>query len=298
MDLAATILAQGYGHERARLLGFVEGALQQFQTEGWADDAVTAHRDTMSHWYRGASRLLEFSLDALGTVINVAAHLRHVAEQESALVSAPAAPASQDTWISFDNRGPGAWFYRNGSLDFQLPLINGYLSDYVAAPLSVGWLEQPVDSPMACGVPNLLYGKKRYIPLRRPESVHYEPGKLSWVNTCFTTYETKFDWWRPCEDIGGTRTVTIRVEDDTIVGEEHWTFEQIPDGLGIWFAESKTPLNVTWECDAPHHATTVAVSGMQEWRSFWNPLRMVHQLDIVPQQDVTVRYRLKPGPSS
>jgi hypothetical protein len=295
-DTVSTLLAAGYGRDKARLLGFVHRAAQRFMDIEWQDDAIAVHREGTSHWYRGTQRLLEFSLDALGTMAHMAIELQRLADANPALdVETDDAKLypDQDTWIQFDDRGLGAWCYRRGAIDFQLPLVDGYVSDYVAAPLAYGWLEQPVDSAMACGVPNLLIGKKRYLPLRAPENIAWRDGALSWETTRFTHYDVKFDWWRPSKDLAGRRRVTLRVDGDTIVGEEHWTFDEAPDALGIWFAEAGRALHVEWGCDAPHHATTVGVSGMQDWRSYWHGLRYVHQLDIEPVKEVRVSYRLR-----
>ncbi len=74
--------------------------------------------------------------------------------------------------------------------------------------------------------------------------------------------------------------------------QEQWTFDRVPDALAIYFAESQRPIQVQWQCDRPSRAAVVGVEGMPEWRSYWHPLRRVHQLDIDPARQVRITYRL------
>jgi hypothetical protein len=288
LETVAAVLRHGTPTNRARLLALAGHATRQLQRTGWADDAITAHRRGMTHWYLGPFRLLEGSAVLLSALAHVAAELRDATAPPHAGNLFP----DQDEWISFDPRGPGVWCYRRGALDFQLPLVDGYTSDYVAAPSAPGSIEQIVDSGMACGVPNVFYAGKRYLPLRRPERVRYRPGQLSWVSPCFTNF-TDFDWWKPSTDVPGTRAVTVRVVGNTLVGEERWRFARKPDALAMHFGESLRRLDVQWECARPHQAFTVGVGGMPAWRSHWHPIRALHQLDITPARDVTVRWRLR-----
>jgi hypothetical protein len=70
---------------------------------------------------------------------------------------------------------------------------------------------------------------------------------------------------------------------------------KVPDALSIFFAETRTPLSIEWSCEQPSRATTVAVEGMQHWRSYWNHHRLVHQLDIEPTGHVRLQYSVSPG---
>lgn len=297
IEYAAMLLEMGKASRPDVLLGLLAHSFRQFREHHWKDDAVNAHRRGMTHWYRGEGRLLEFSLDVLVGFANATGHLAAVAERQGDLLAAEA-PAelfpAQNRWIDFREGGPAVWCYRDAKLDFQLPLVDGYTSDYVAAPLRPGLLEQPVDTGIACGVPNLFYDKKRYLPLRCPRIVERGEDFVTWVTESFTHYE-RFDWWCPSDDVPGRRTCTLRVEDGQIVGEEVWQFGKVPDALAIFWAETQTRLDVDWRCDQPSQQTTIEVGGMRAWRSYWNPHTSVHQLDIVPAERVRVRYVLRPA---
>ena len=291
-DLAAALVACDAASDAPRLLGL----LARFRDDWWADDAVTAHRHKMTHWYRGPSRLVEYSACALSVVAQTARHLRDIAQRE------PAAPVEtnraklfppQDQLVAFDDRGLGVWCYRDASLDFQLPVVAGFTSDYVAAPRCPGVFEQPVDRELACGVPNAFFGKKRYLPLRTPIDVRHEAGKLSWTTPAFTHYND-FDWWKGSDDQPGRREVTCRVEGEALVFDERWTFEQMPDALAIQFAEALVELDIQLEASVPLRRLSVVTDGMPDWRSYWNPLRRVHQFDFDPAREVRLTYRVRP----
>jgi hypothetical protein len=293
IELAAVLLARGKCQDDpALLLGLAARAAHRYMRDWWKDDAVFAHRRGMTHWYRGPSRLMEFSCCTLASLATAAQQFRQADPSLVAEVAPGALYPEQDEWISFDDRGLGVWCYRKGELDFQLALVDGYTSDYCAAPVSPGLFEQIVDNGMACGVPNVFYGETRYLPLRRPDNIRWKPGSFSWVTPVFTHY-TDFDWWKPSQDVTGTRSVTIKVNGAVIEGDEHWRFDRKPDAVAMQFAESQTPLRVEWTCDQPHQAFTVAVEGMRDWRSYWNAIRNVHQIDIDPAREIRLRWRIQ-----
>jgi hypothetical protein len=290
----AMLLRHGLARSPDAVLAAAAAIARHVTEEQWRDDAVSVHRRGATHWYLAPFRLLERSLQMLSGLAEVAAVFRATPDAGPA-ASAPGADtrkADQDLWLAFDDRGAGAWCFRKGPLDIRVPLVDGYTSDYVAAPMWPDVLEQPVDSEMACGVPNVFFGGKRYLPLNHPSCVHHEPGRLCWTTRGLTHYRD-FDWWKPRQELAGERVVRLSVEGDTLRGEETWRFDAVPEALGIHFAESLTPVEIEWSCSAPHRAFTVAVDGMREWRSHWNPLRRVHQLDITPARNVRVTYRIR-----
>lgn len=282
--------------ESARILGLAEHAARRCREFWWRDDAVASHRYGMTHWYVGPFRLMEGSLLVLASLAEVASKMREIDRQRPEL-KAEQNPAvlwpEQDTWIPFDERGPGAWCYRHGRLAFQLPLVDGFTSDYCAAPTGPGLFEQVTDKGMPCGVPVVHLGDKRFLPLRRPTNVAYTPGQLRW-RTEGWTHCVDWDWWKGIEDRPGSREALVRVEGNAIVGEETWTFGEVPSAAGMWFGESETPLRVEWGCNQPHRVCSVVVDGMPEWRSPWGPIRRLHQIDIEPAREIKVRYRLFP----
>ncbi|MFP4054987.1 MAG: hypothetical protein ACLFV7_14095, partial [Phycisphaerae bacterium] len=292
MELGAILLAHGCKGSAQRVAGLVANAFDRFCEHSWADDAIARHRRGMTHWYRGPGRLLEYSVDALESIAATARTLAQ-AETDIACTSDPAELFPfRDEWIEFDSRGIGAWCFRNEHWDLQLPVVDGYTSDYAAFPIARDVLEQPVDCPLACGVPNLFLGRKRYLPLRRPADVTARAGELTWTTTQFTHYED-FDWWKPVDDVPGRRSVTLRMDGDALVGEERWTFEELPDRLGFWIPEVNVPLEVTYECNVACREATVAVDGMPDWRSYWGPIRRLHQIDIDPAAEVKLIWRVR-----
>lgn len=297
MKLALSLVEIGATDQPELLAGLAADTIREVMRTYWSDDAVTAHRRGMTHWYRGEQRLLEFSLGWLGYMAEIAGMLQAIAAKTPDL-ACQSDPATlyprQDTFVQMDPRGLGAWFYRDGQLDFQLPVVNGYTSDYAAFVYSPGVLEQPVDSFMTCGVPNAFYGKRRYLPLRAPKEIRHADGELSWVTDCFSWFE-RHDWWTDSDDKPGRREVTVRVADGRLEIAETWRLDEVPDKLAIFVAESRLPLSVSWECSAPSQATTTVVEGMREWRSYWNGHTRVHCLDIEPAGEVDIRYVIEPA---
>ena len=63
--------------------------------------------------------------------------------------------------------------------------------------------------------------------------------------------------------------------------EQTLLFEKLPDAITIQFTELKQrPLKVEFYADHPHQCASVSVLGIKEYRSFWNELSRVHQMDI------------------
>ncbi len=296
MEFAAMLLKSRSTSEPELMLGLLSNSARRFMKEWWKDDTVAAHRKGMTHWYRGPQRLLEFSLDILVGMAGVVRHLGEVKGNDPDL-TAETNPArlfpDQSTWIDFRENGPAVWCRRGDGLNFMLPLVEGYNSDYVAAPLAPGFLEQPIDNEFACGVPNLYYDKKVFLPLHLPANIRHDNNSASWETDTFTWYEGH-DWWRPREDVGGIRKVRLTVDGAVLRFEEEWEIENVPDALSIFFAETRTPLSIEWFCEQPSRATTIVIEGMQHWRSYWHHHRLVHQLDIEPTNRVRLKYTISP----
>jgi len=68
------------------------------------------------------------------------------------------------------------------------------------------------------------------------------------------------------------------------------SFEKIPDAVTIQFTELKQrPLKVEFHADHPHQCASVGVLGIKEYRSFWNELARIHQMDIRMDEKVDPR---------
>jgi hypothetical protein len=293
---SALMLRHGLARSPDAVMSAAVLMARRLMSENWRDDAIAVHRRGGTHWYLAPFRLLERSIDFLATLARIAAIFDRVpvtAVRRSAAIESVGV-GDREIWLPFDDHGAGVWCCRKGDLDVRLPLVDGYTSDYVAAPMWPDVLEQPVDSEMACGVPNAFFGGKRHLPLNHPIDVHYEKGTLRWATKGFTHYQD-FDWWKPRHEVPGERVVCLRVNGGEIIGEETWRFETAPEALGMHFAEALAPVDIEWSCSVPHKSFVVAVDGMREWRSHWNPLRRVHQLDIAPAREVRVGYRIRRG---
>ncbi len=267
-------------------------------TDWWSDDALSAHRYRSPHWYMGPGRLLERSMLLLTALARTGMELKNMPQAVSldrGVWQDVSAYPEQDTWIPFDSHGAGVWCVRKGSLAFQLPLVEGFTSDYVAAPVYSGLFEQVVDKGMPCGVPVVDFDRMRYLPLHHPVDVEWGREYLKWT-TPLWTHCVDWDWWKGAEDRHGRRSVEARIEGESLRIDEQWEFDEFPTNLGIWFAESVKPVKVNWlRCSSSFVPATIEVSGMKEWRSHYHEIQKIHQIDIEPSKKVTLSYRLTPG---
>ncbi len=280
-----------YPHEASReaIYQHLATTIQSATTDWWAEDALCAHRYRSPHWYMGPGRILERSMLFLTALARTGIELNRLPQHQMSgqvgRLSSRAYP-EQDTWIPFDTQGAGVWSVRKGRLASQLPLVEGYTSDYVAAPVYAGLFEQVVDKGMPCGVPVVDFGRTRYLPLHHPVDVEKGSGYLKWTTPSWTNC-IDWDWWKGAEDRNGRRSVEARIDGESLNVEEYWEFDEIPTGLGIWFAESVTPLMVDWiRCSSPFVPATIEVSGMKDWRSHFHEIKAVHQIDIEPSETV------------
>ncbi|PTY02246.1 hypothetical protein DB346_09010 [Verrucomicrobia bacterium LW23] len=270
VELGALSLRNGMAADPARTLRLMRHAFNAFKANWLRDDLMASHRDGMTEGYRGVYRLLQMTLDCLAKLL-AAAHLLEGAPPTVA-ASAPT-PALDlfphvDTLIAFETRRKAAvWMFRNRFLTFQLPLVAGFNADYVAWLHGPGVFENPVESPMICGVPRVATAQGEFFSADLPASYRKFPDGL----------EAVFETWHrsparaiskslglklaaavaagsaaPGDESGlkGTRRVRFTVEDDTICVCEHWTFDSAPgataadaiEGISLDIPESTRPL--------------------------------------------------------
>ena len=74
------------------------------------------------------------------------------------------------------------------------------------------------------------------------------------------------------------------VDGSRITASERWSFDAVPTAVTLDIAEAARPLTLKVNCPTPHQVSTVAVEGMQAWRSFWGELRNLHQIRFEPAQ--------------
>ena len=287
MELAALALERGLAADATRSLGLVAHAFEAFK--GWfEDDLINAHRHGNTEAYRGVYRILQMSLNCLCKLGYVAEKLRHLTA--IACAAEGSLFPSLDEFIPFDDRNAGVWMFRNEHLAFQLALTDGGSSDYAPWLRSPGLLENPVDSQLFCGVPRLTKGAREFTVGGLPVRVKKSDGAIAITYKNFRCVSGG----QGTEPFPGQRTVTYRVEGDTIFGEEHLVFEQPPDALSFYVPETDRPLRVTVKSETLFHQDTIGVSGMGEWRSCWSALKNLHQVHLAPAREVRFSFEITP----
>lgn len=293
MELGALALKLGYAADPVRMLALVQNAFDEFKT-WFLDDLIAAHRGRMTDGYRGLHRLLQMTVDCHGKLAYVAKVLARV-ENPVPPANAPAPvlfPPIDEFFPMREDLRAGVWMFRNERLAFQFPFTSGSNSTYMAWLNMPGLFTSPVDSPMMCGVPRLLYGDQQYYPSGLPDFIEKSPGKVV----------ARFSHWRLAgngpvpEKIGAVRELELTVEDDTITGRERWTFEPVPTGIGFDIPDAAHPLHLEITSSTGHRTTTVEVEGIAEWRSAWEVIPRVHQTDVQPAGVVEFTWSVRPAP--
>lgn len=289
---ATAALRNGLSQDPGRLLALAANAWSQVP-DSYRDDLIAAHRQRMTDGYRGPHRLLQMSLDCLVALADVGRGLRDLPPPPPP--RGPIFPA-RDELIRFDRRNAGVWMFRNEHLTFQLPFVSAWLgSDYVPWPHSPGLFENPVDSPMRCGVPIVLHDGKAFGPGELPASVTKTPGGLT------LTYDSLMEevagGWMPnpaWRRIPAKLTLTWQVEGDTLYFEQRLVLDHPADGLVVSIPQTGCPLSIAvLECSVPFRRDTVAVAGMGQYRSCWSQLESVHQIHLSPAREVTLRFAVQ-----
>ncbi len=291
---AVAALHDGLGEDPGRLWALAANAWAH--VPGWfRDDLVAAHRGPMTDGYRGPHRLLQMTFDCLGNLAGIARTLRTL----------PASPPPRnpsfpprDALMRFDQRTAGVWIFRNERLAFQLPFVSAWLgADYVPWPHSPGFFENPVDSPMRCGVPVVLHDGKAFGPGELPAYVAKIPGALTL--TYASLLEEVAGGWMPdpaWRRLPAQLSLTWRVEDDGLHFEQHLALAQAPDGLVISIPQAARPLDIEVRaCSVPYHQDTIMVDGMGHYRSCWSQLTAIHQLHLQPTPEITVHFVVRPA---
>ena len=192
MEMAATALKLNLAENPTRLLGLIGHALDQFRT-WYADDLIIAHRGRMTFKYRDVQRLLQMTFDCLEKICFTAELLASIQPPPPAAAPPELFPP-RDQWIPFDNRNAGVWMYRQGTLEFQFAVVGVQAespdSDYVPWFRCPGVLENPVDSPMLCGVPRIFHDGADFVCSGLPTLLDKQPGQLRLVYEGFRATKT------------------------------------------------------------------------------------------------------------
>lgn len=275
---------------------------------GWfgADGLITAHQHRSTFRYRGPFRRLQMTLDCLGKLADTAVVLRRSSGRTGTAGAVPGDPPAtadelfprRDELVRFESdRHAGVWTYRSHDLAFVLPVVGSTVTDYLPAPRNPGLFEVPVDTDLPTGVPVLFKDGARYTSGMLPVAMEKTPDRLQLTYDGFPRsrqFEVPEDAPAP---LPGTRTVRYEVEGRTIHVDEELTFDAstIPDALAVQVVETAgRPLRVAFRCDGGHATTTIDVSGLKEYRSFWSELPTVHQIDVDPAPTVGLGWSVTP----
>jgi hypothetical protein len=268
------------------------GELQAWFTHG----VIRAHQHRSTMFYRGPARRLQMSLDVLGKLVQAAIALRESAE----LRAAPPFDAWRpvDRCVRFGAAGPNeaasAWAHRSGGLSFVLPLVGGFSADYLPAPRSPGLFELPTSGPISM-TPIVHHRGKALVAAGVPARVQHRDGELAAEYSGWSEIAAGPDQ-EPA--LAGSRRVRFRAEGRTLVAEERLELNVDPasiDSLSLQLPElCGRPIDVEFECSAPHRVTRIDVSGLAEYRSFWSEFGAVHQLDVEPSRELQIRWSATP----
>ena len=248
------------------------------------DGLNAAHQNRMTMSYRGPARRLQMGFDL---VDKVAAAAKHLLEAPPIQAASPAVtwPAT-DTLIRPDPGSEAAiWGYRSRSLSFVVPVMRGLWTEYVTSPRSPGVLEPPTQTHLALapwfpdpGDPSHPESPSRWMaPTGLPISVEKGPASLTVITSRWGhSDEARTDAWT----IGGERRVTFSVDGRTLrireqLHVDHPDVNQIT--VDVPQLDSRR-LDVTVDGDAA--VRTVDTRGIAEWRSYWNELPTLHQVEI------------------
>lgn len=293
-ELGALALAEGLTDEPAAWLARTDLATRRFHD--WVHEGlITAHQHRSTYAYRGPHRRLQMTLDCLGKLAEAAALLTRAPQPQ--LAAAPLAevlPDRHELVVLDPEHHAGVWTFRSRHLAFVVPFVGATVSDYLPAPRNPGLFEVPVDAMLPTGVPFLWSRGAQHVGGGLPASV--VPAGDGLVAT-YDGFPGSYELERAADaqPFPGQRRVTYRVDGRTLCVEEALRFDEPPDALALQLTETAgRPLRVELTADVPHTTTTVDVSGLKEYRSFWAELPVVHQIDVEPASDVTIRWSATP----
>ncbi len=296
IELAATSVAHGLGdpENSARWLGRAEAALTEL--DGWFPNGViAAHQGRRTMAYRGPARRLQMTLDLYGKFLLAAHDFRRRPDVSG---DAGSLWPDHDRLVRFDGeRNAAAWSTRSRGIELALPMMMGFSTDYIPSPRSPGLFEQPT-SGHPCMLPVISRpglsedtgrGEAPLIPSGLPVAIEHSGGGLTVTH----------DGWSPNGTdeavVRGQRSATYRLDRRSLDVHETLTFDgELPGPLTISIPEiAARPLHVEVE-GATHQVHRIDTSGVAEWRSFWNEITAVHQIEIEPAASVDLTWRATP----
>ena len=227
---------QRLGLTEGKILDVAVERVREFLTKnsaGFLDDSEGG--DGRYDIYSADTLLFLWPLrDRLGPAYEAWAYGRSIGALSVCLTLQLGALAVRENWASDRTRMAGLV----GNAFAKLPVVAQAATwDYEPWLHAPGLFESPVEMEVSCGGPA---GVKKG-SLGMPVAVEKMPGGLR------LRFESK----------ELTRTVQFRVEGDTVVGEEHWQFQEVPARVGFMVPEARRPLWLGIESANAHHQSTV-----------------------------------------
>jgi glycosyltransferase involved in cell wall biosynthesis len=280
---------------------------------GWFDGGlVVSHKRRAPFRYRGSFRRLQMTLDCAGKLVAAALELRGAGPQPDTAPDAGRAPADRavdgrpealspppagppdafgprDEWLPFGDR-IGVWAHRDPRMPFALAVVGGPGADYAPAPRHPAALEVPTDSPLACFVPLAWKGETRFAPAGRADALEHRPGALDLAHADFRA--TGAPLGEEAATLPARRRARYEVDGRTLTVHERLTFFDRPPGaLAVLVPELPSqPLHVDADGEAVARVTTVDVDGLAEWRAVTGEIARVHQVELVPADEMAFRW--------
>ncbi len=301
IELAAVAAGRGIGSSPERWIARADETLDHLIS--WFGGGVVAahqHRATMS--YRGPHRRLQLTLDLAGKLLLAALELRQTPDLAAA--SPDRAWSGEDHLCVFDETtNASVWSFRSPSMTFALPTMCGFSVDYAPSPRGPGLFEQPTTGPVSLlpvltrrGVDERT-GRDQppLMPAGLATVVEHQPGRLV----------IEHEGWAPPSSTpsdepvrSGGRRATYVVDGRALVVTEELAIGDDPDTgndpLTIAIPETPgRPVSVTVE-GIGHRIRRVDTDGIAEWRSFWGPLPVVHEIELDSAATCSFTWRVQP----
>ncbi len=267
---------------------------------GWfADGVTTAYRHRSPYGYRGTFRRLQLTLDILGKLAWAADRLAALAAPPTSAGDAEPTVRHGRTVVGFaDDRPAAVWAVDGPAVGYVVPFVGATRSDYLPAPHRPGLFEVPVDSDIACWTPLVLHKGKRFALAGEPDELEVYDA-ADGVRATWDGLVPIGDLDPPAEvrRLAGNGALTWRADGRTLTMAADLSFAEVPQAVTVLVPEvDGRPLRVVATPDASTTAVTSVVdtTGVAEWRSFWGPLPVVHQVDLDPAPTLGIRIDVTP----
>lgn len=276
-EVAAVATVHGVGDAAAweRL-----GLLAIESLDPWfTDGLVNTHRRMGYDAYRGPSRWLQLSLDAIGKLAATAQMLSHGAAPSTDAACDPLFPDGSELHALSDRAA--VWRYRQGSFAFTMPFVAGPDSSYLAIPHQPGTFEAPMGAELAVMTPVILHDGRQLVTSGPPAHIQHTADGVEAVWHGFKELLPAGSK-APATRIPGRRRAVFRPGHRSIDVEETLTFESVPDAIALRVADT-TLRESALTLDGSDHALPVQnvdVTGVVDFRSPWGQLRTVRSVEI------------------